>query len=107
MAIQCLPAIILMDIMMPEMSGFAAAAAIRRNAATGLIPIIALTANLFTKEEHEAARKLFDGYLYKPVTPSRVAAEVERLIGAPHTNDNGRNSITRNPHIIRKTGEGQ
>ena len=60
---------ILMDIMMPEMNGYEAAEAIRRqkreDAAT--IPIIALTANAYAEDKQRALKAGMNDHIAKPV----------------------------------------
>ena len=61
------PDIILMDIGMPELDGFAAARKIRETDALQTVPIIAITA-FGTEGFQRAARDAgFDGYLTKPI----------------------------------------
>src|SRR5688572_5042462 len=66
------PSLILMDIMMPGMDGFAAIRALRAAPQTHGIPIIALTAMEGSREQ--ALRAGADDYVGKPV-------EIRRLIG--------------------------
>jgi signal transduction histidine kinase/ActR/RegA family two-component response regulator len=73
-------AAILMDLQMPEMTGFEAASFIRSLEDKGHIPIIAVTAH----SEEEYARRAFecgmDAHLSKPIQRQRLAAELEKLI---------------------------
>lgn len=59
------PDLILMDIKMPVMDGFAATLEIRKLSAS--IPVIALTAFAFEKDKEKAKRCNFTDYLVKPV----------------------------------------
>ncbi len=65
-ALEQKPDLILMDIRMPIMDGYAAARLLRDNPETENIPVIALTASLM-KEEVERIRENFSGYLRKPL----------------------------------------
>jgi two-component system cell cycle response regulator DivK len=78
-----LPDLIITDIDMPVMDGFTAARLIRGEAGTAGIPIIAITGSNFNVEQQAEADVLFDGCFGKPMQPSRVLAEVQRLIGPP------------------------
>ena len=60
--------IVLMDVQMPEMSGYEATAAIRDLAdGKNLTPIVALTANAMTGDSDRAFKAGMDDYLSKPV----------------------------------------
>jgi PAS domain S-box-containing protein len=64
--------VILMDIQMPNLDGYAAARAIRRTEAErGLArtPILFFTANAMPEHQQEAADAGGDGFIAKPVTP--------------------------------------
>lgn len=69
--------LILLDIMMPEMDGYAVAAKIRADPATREIPIIFLTA----RSETEAVVKAFEtgarDYVIKPFRPAELKARVQ------------------------------
>lgn len=70
--------LILMDILMPEMDGFAVTRAIRESERAGdqHIPIIALTA-CETEENHQRCLEAgMDGFISKPVQASALAAEM-------------------------------
>ena len=62
-------ALILMDIQMPKMDGYAATEAIRRlkDDAKRRIPVIALTANAFTEDEQKARDAGMDAFVAKPI----------------------------------------
>lgn len=83
MARQDRPALILMDISLPKLDGYAAARALKSDASTAGIPIIALTAHALAGEEQKAREAGCDGYLAKPVEPRRVVEAVERLLQSP------------------------
>jgi PAS domain S-box-containing protein len=74
------PALILMDIRMPEMDGYEATKKIKANLNTGDIPIIALTASVSISEKNKLEIYGFDGYLSKPVNSSLLFNEISRYL---------------------------
>jgi len=76
-----MPDAILMDVAMPGMDGWDAAAAIRSHPKTRAIPIIALTALALPEGRERATVAGVDGYLTKPATLLRVLEELERVLG--------------------------
>ena len=75
------PDAILMDVALPGIDGWDAAAAIRSHPRTRKIPIIALTALALPEGRERAAVAGVDGYLTKPATLLRVLEELERVLG--------------------------
>jgi CheY-like chemotaxis protein len=76
-----LPALILMDISIPEIDGWEATKILRHDPATREIPIIALTAHALADDRERANAVGFTAYLAKPIEPRAVVAEVRRWIG--------------------------
>ncbi|MDM8559349.1 PAS domain S-box protein [Candidatus Parabeggiatoa sp. HSG14] len=74
------PALILMDIRMPEMDGYEATKRLRDNPNTVDIPIIALTASVALDEKHKIETYGFDGYLSKPVNISVLLGELSHYL---------------------------
>ena len=74
------PVAVVTDIMLPGMSGFQLAAALRADVRTRNVPIIGLTAH-WTPEVHARAAEVgMRVVLLKPCTPSHLIAELERLV---------------------------
>jgi two-component system sensor histidine kinase/response regulator len=71
---------VLMDLQMPVMDGFAAAAAIR---ALGLLalPVIAMTANALDADRRRALAAGMNDYIAKPVDVDELVAKLRRLVG--------------------------
>ena len=61
------PDLILMDVSLPEMSGFEATRRLKADPATGHIPVIFLTAHGRREDEAEAHAAGGDGFAVKPV----------------------------------------
>ncbi|WP_081665816.1 PAS domain S-box protein [Marinimicrobium sp. LS-A18] len=74
--------LVLTDLHMPEMDGYALTAAIRREEAeqggASPVPIVALTANAVTGEAERCEQLGFDDYLVKPVLLDTLKASLER-----------------------------
>jgi CheY-like chemotaxis protein len=75
--------LVLMDVQMPVMDGFAATAAIRRSAAGKAIPIIALTAHSLAGERERCLAQGMTGYLAKPFKAHDLYATVEGFEPTP------------------------
>jgi PAS domain S-box-containing protein len=73
--------VVLMDVQMPEMSGFEATQAIRdREGSRGVhVPIIALTAHAMQGDRERCLDAGMDGYVSKPIDVDELIASVERL----------------------------
>jgi CheY-like chemotaxis protein/HPt (histidine-containing phosphotransfer) domain-containing protein len=84
--------LILMDIQMPELNGFDAAAAIRAlEAESGRqrTPIIALTANAMKGVVHRCLDAGMDGYLTKPVRRAHLIETVDHWVARHNGGGNG------------------
>jgi PAS domain S-box-containing protein len=75
--------LVLMDIQMPEMSGFEAAQAVREREKGGdrRLPLIALTAHAMQGDRERCLAAGMDGYLAKPIDVEELIATVERFGG--------------------------
>ncbi len=79
---QDLPALILSDIVMPDMSGIMLARHVRREPRYSGIRIIAVTGDTSPGVARELQEVDFDGYLSKPVLRYELTAEMQDVLGA-------------------------
>lgn len=75
-AVSAPPALILMDMQMPEWDGTEATRMLRRLPGMDRLPIIAMTANAFSEDRADCLAAGMNGFLSKPVLPGRLYAEI-------------------------------
>jgi two-component system sensor histidine kinase/response regulator len=82
--------LVLMDLQMPEMDGFAATAAIREKEATtsGHLPIVAMTARAMKGDRECCLAAGMDGYISKPVNPKELLSAIGGLLTKPRSSEN-------------------
>jgi DNA-binding response OmpR family regulator len=74
------PDLIMLDVMMPLMTGFEVLAALKADPTTTEIPVLLVTAQ---SKEHEVLRGLELGaedYITKPFSPNELAARVKKVL---------------------------
>jgi two-component system cell cycle response regulator DivK len=74
------PDLILMDINMPDMDGYTLTAHIRAMPNLGVVPIVALTANVMKGDRERSLEAGCDGYIQKPIDIDTLAQQIERFI---------------------------
>ncbi|NED10759.1 HAMP domain-containing protein [Streptomyces sp. SID9124] len=70
--------VVLMDIMMPEMDGYATTSAIRRMPQFAGLPIVALTAKAMKGDREKAIESGASDYVTKPVDPDHLLSVMEQ-----------------------------
>jgi two-component system cell cycle response regulator DivK len=74
------PALILLDIQLPTMDGYAVARALRLNAALRDVPIVAVTSYAMSGDMEKALEAGCTGYIEKPINPATFILEMERAL---------------------------
>ena len=77
-----LPDLILLDIRLPDISGFDVARSLKADEVTRSIPVIALTAFVRTEHQRQALESGCDGYISKPVDVVNFLRIVKTWLGA-------------------------
>ena len=79
------PNLILMDINMPDMDGYALTAKIKSMPGFERIPILAITANVMRGDREKSLEAGCDGYIQKPLDVDQLVKEIERFLArSPH-----------------------
>lgn len=74
------PDLIVLDLNMPGVDGFGVIRELRRDSDFARIPVLALTASAMQGDRERAIAAGFTGYISKPIGPSQLRAEVDRLL---------------------------
>lgn len=72
------PALILLDIQLPGMDGYAVARALRERPSLAAIPIVAVTSYAMPGDREQCLAAGCDGYIEKPIDPQTFVDQVVR-----------------------------
>jgi len=78
LACQVRPALILLDIQLPVMDGYAVPQELRKNPALNDIPIVAVTSYAMTGDREQALAAGCTGHIEKPIDPATFIKDVEK-----------------------------
>jgi CheY-like chemotaxis protein len=76
---QAQPDILLLDIGMPKMDGYAVVHKLREDPRLAKLPVVAVTAYAMQGDREKVLDSGFDGYLSKPIDPKALEQELKRL----------------------------
>jgi two-component system cell cycle response regulator DivK len=75
-----LPDLIILDIQLPQMDGYAVARELRRNPALENIPIVAVTSYAMTGDRERTLEAGCNGYIEKPIDPDAFRSQIEAYL---------------------------
>ena len=79
--------LVLLDVVMPEMSGYEVCRKIRANSATAMLPVIMVTALDPAEERVKGIDAGADDFLTKPINQAELLARVKSLLRIKHLHD--------------------
>jgi len=79
-AVQSLPNLIIMDVVMPVLNGFQATRQLKNNDATSSIPVIMVTTKDQQTDINWGMRQGANEYLVKPVAPAELLNKIRTLL---------------------------
>ena len=74
------PNLILMDINMPGVDGYALTARIKATPGFAAVPIVAVTANVMRGDREKSLEAGCDGYIQKPIDIDILSQQIERFL---------------------------
>ncbi len=74
------PALIILDIKLPDMDGEQVLRNLRRDPAVGPVPVVAMTSYAMTGDRERLLAAGCDGYIEKPIDPERVMGQLRGFL---------------------------
>jgi len=71
------PDLIILDIQLPEMDGYAVARALRQNPMLALVPIVAVTSFAMVGDREQTRAAGCNAYIEKPINPDTFTREIK------------------------------
>jgi two-component system, cell cycle response regulator DivK len=72
------PALIILDIQLPEMDGYAVARELKKDPSTCTVPIVAVTSYAMSGDRERVLAAGCEGYIEKPINPETFLQEIEQ-----------------------------
>ena len=83
-----MPDLIVLDLILPELDGFAVCEALKRSPETSSIPIILLTGLSGEFTRYAGIESGADEYVTKPISPEQLAPKIRVRLRAARTKEN-------------------
>ncbi len=98
--------VVLMDVQMPEIDGFEAAAELRNRelASGGHTPIVAMTAHAMKGDRERCLNAGMDEYICKPVRPADLFAAIEKVTSSGSSNRGWEEQVVHWADVLERTG---
>lgn len=74
------PALVVLDIQLPQMNGYEVAGQLNRDPETADIPIVVVTSFAMPGDKEGILASGCDGYIEKPIDPDTFVSEVEKFL---------------------------
>jgi len=74
------PDLILLDIQLPLMDGYAVARELRKNQALKDVPVVAVTSYAMVGDRERSLEAGCNGYIEKPINPDTFRSEIEKYL---------------------------
>ena len=74
------PTLILLDVQLPVMDGYAVARELRSNPALAVVPIVAVTSYAMVGDREKALAAGCTSYIEKPINPDTFMEEIEKFL---------------------------
>ncbi len=82
-ATQKTPDLILLDIQLPEMDGYAVASSLKANPDLAKVPIVAVTSYAMAGDKERILAAGCNGYIEKPINPETFTTELAKFLDPP------------------------
>ena len=94
-ALSVRPSLVITELHLPILDGFALCSVLRRDSLTRTVPIVVVTAESRPSEVDRARAAGADVVLIKPVTPEALLSEIDRLLEQPPATEPRERKVTR------------
>jgi two-component system, cell cycle response regulator DivK len=75
--------LLLLDIQLPDMSGFEVLRELKLDPRTADVPVVAVSAFAMTGDRERALAAGCDGYIEKPIDPEKFVTQIQSLLRSP------------------------